>query len=51
MVETGSTLRENGLVRVDTVLTSEAVLIINRASHKLRASVVGELVQRLESSG
>lgn len=48
MVETGTTLRENGLVAVDTVAESEAVLIVNRASHKLRASAVMDLVRRLE---
>ncbi len=48
MVETGTTLRENGLVPVDTVAESEAVLIVNRASHKLRAAAVMDLVRRLE---
>ena len=48
MVETGTTLRENGLIPVDTVAESEAVLIVNRASHKLRAASVMDLVQRLE---
>lgn len=47
MVETGTTLRENNLVRVDTIFESEAVLIVNRASHKLRADAVADLVQRL----
>src|SRR5690606_14958915 len=36
LVETGRTLRENGLSVVDTVATSSARLIVNRASHKLR---------------
>ncbi len=47
MVETGTTLRENGLVPIDTVLESEAVLIVNRASHKLKADAIAELVGRL----
>jgi ATP phosphoribosyltransferase len=36
LVETGRTLRENGLAIVDTVVQSSARLIVNRASHKLR---------------
>jgi ATP phosphoribosyltransferase len=36
LVQTGRTLEENGLVVVDTVSTSTARLIVNRASHKLR---------------
>jgi ATP phosphoribosyltransferase len=33
LVETGTTLRENGLVELDLIMRSEAVLIVNRASH------------------
>lgn len=44
MVETGRTLRENGLVEMDTVLHSEACLIVNRASHKLKLAAVSELL-------
>ncbi|MHB1354622.1 MAG: ATP phosphoribosyltransferase [Anaerolineae bacterium] len=47
LVETGSTLRENGLVELGTLLESEAVLVVNRASHKLRFKVIQELITRL----
>jgi ATP phosphoribosyltransferase len=47
LVETGSTLRENGLVELETLLESEAVLVVNRASHKLRFKVIQELITRL----
>ena len=47
MVATGTTLRENNLVPVATILASEAVLLVNRASHKLKAVEIGKLVGRL----
>ncbi|MHB9032694.1 MAG: ATP phosphoribosyltransferase [Anaerolineae bacterium] len=47
LVETGTTLRDNGLVELETLLESEAVLVVNRASHKLHFSQVQELVERL----
>jgi ATP phosphoribosyltransferase len=47
LVETGSTLRENGLIEYETLLESEAVLVVNRASHKLRFKVIQELIARL----
>jgi ATP phosphoribosyltransferase len=36
LVQTGRTLEENGLVVVETIGSSTARLIVNRASHKLR---------------
>ena len=53
LVETGRTLRENGLQVVDTVTESSARLIVNRASHKLRLDehkrLIGELEELLEA--
>ena len=49
MVETGTTLRENHLTPVDVVLDSEALLILNRASHKLKMDAIADLIRRLES--
>jgi ATP phosphoribosyltransferase len=49
LVETGSTLRENGLVELETLLESEAVLVVNRASHKLRFQAIQKLVTSLAS--
>jgi ATP phosphoribosyltransferase len=48
LVETGRTLRENGLVIVDTVVESSARLIVNRASHKLRLAEHQALIAELE---
>ncbi|MFN8471297.1 MAG: ATP phosphoribosyltransferase [Anaerolineae bacterium] len=50
MVETGTTLRENDLTAVDVVLDSEALLILNRASHKLKMDAIGDLIARLEGA-
>lgn len=48
IVETGRTLRANGLEEVRVIMDSEAVLIVNRATHKLRLNAVNEVVDRLE---
>ncbi|OGO05074.1 MAG: hypothetical protein A2Y73_01815 [Chloroflexi bacterium RBG_13_56_8] len=32
LVQTGRTLRENGLVELDLIMQSQAVLVVNRAS-------------------
>lgn len=48
LVETGRTLRENGLVVVDTVAASTARLIVNRACHKLRLEEHQRLIAELE---
>ncbi len=48
LTETGRTLRENGLVIVDTVAKSSARLILNRASHKLRLEEHQRLIAELE---
>lgn len=50
LVETGRTLSENGLVVVDTVATSSARLIVNRASHKLRLDEHERLIRELEQA-
>jgi ATP phosphoribosyltransferase len=53
LVQTGATLRENGLVVVDVVASSSARLIVNRASHKLRLEehqrLIGDLEQTLST--
>ena len=46
-MQTGTTLRENGLVELRTILESQAVLIANRASYRLRAAEVRELIDAL----
>lgn len=48
IVETGSTLKENGLEVIDTVCTISARLIANTASLKLRKSEIETLVEKME---
>lgn len=47
LVETGSTLRENGLEERETVREISTVLVANRAQFKLRHAQVRELVSAL----
>ncbi len=47
LVQTGATLQQNGLVELQTILESQAVLLANRASYRLRASDVRELIDGL----
>ena len=48
IVETGTTLRENGLEVKETVADISARTIVNTASMKLRKAQIEELVRRLE---
>ena len=48
IVETGTTLRENGLEVKETVADISARMIVNTASMKLRKAQIEELVRRLE---
>lgn len=50
IVETGSTLRENGLEVVETVCDISARLIVNTASLKLRKAEIEELVAQMEQA-
>jgi ATP phosphoribosyltransferase len=50
LVQTGLTLRENSLVEIEEILSSEACLIVNRASHKLRLKEVNHLMKRIQRS-
>ena len=47
VVETGGTLRDNGLVVAEEVAGSSARLIVNRASHKVRFEEVQGWVRKL----
>jgi ATP phosphoribosyltransferase len=47
VVDTGRTLRENGLVELDEILKSQAALIVNRASHTLRVSEIRALIDSI----
>ena len=50
LVDTGNTLRANGLVERETILQCGAVLVANRASQKLKLDAYLGLMERLESS-
>jgi ATP phosphoribosyltransferase len=47
VVDTGRTLRENDLVEITEIMTSETCLIVNRASHKLRLEEINHLLKRI----
>jgi ATP phosphoribosyltransferase len=47
LVESGRTLRENGLTIVDEIGESTGRLVVNRASYQLKADEVGRLVNDL----
>ena len=49
IVETGTTLRENNLVEVDSIFTATARLIANRASFKLKFARLHKLVEDLRA--
>ncbi|MFQ5594728.1 MAG: ATP phosphoribosyltransferase [Anaerolineae bacterium] len=50
LVETGYTLRVNGLEELRVIMESEAALIVNRATHKLRLRDVNKVIERLEQA-
>lgn len=48
VVETGTTLAENGLGVIETVSEVSTMLIVNRAVYKLRAAAISGLIVKLE---
>ena len=48
LVDTGNTLRANGLVERATIMNCGAVLVANRASQKLKLDAYLDLMERLE---
>jgi ATP phosphoribosyltransferase len=51
LVDTGNTLRANGLVERETILQCSAVLVANRASQKLKLDAYLDLMERMEKAG
>jgi ATP phosphoribosyltransferase len=49
IVETGSTLRANGLIELEQIASFEAVLVVNRASQWMKRESIAELIEQLES--
>lgn len=50
LVDTGRTLRENGLVERATILDVGAVVVVNRASQKLKLELHQKLLYRLQEA-
>ena len=48
LVSTGETLKQNGLVEVETIAHITTRLIVNRASLKTRHQRITEIIQGLE---
>ena len=48
ITQTGETLRQNGLVEIDTLARVSSRLVVNPASLKLRGDQITDLVDRLE---
>jgi ATP phosphoribosyltransferase len=49
VVETGQTLRDNGLVALEEIATCQAALVINRVSHRLRLAEIHDLLAAMEA--
>ena len=50
LVESGVTLRENGLTVVEEITESTGRLVVNRASYQLKAEAVSRLIGALETT-
>jgi len=50
LVETGRTLRENGLSVVEVITESTGRLVVNRASYQLKAEAVSKLIDMLKQT-
>ena len=50
IVETGNTLRENGLEVIEEIMPITARLIVNMASLKMRKAEIEQLVAQMEEA-
>jgi ATP phosphoribosyltransferase len=50
LVETGTTLAENGLSIIEVITDSTARLVVNRASYQLKANAVAQLIKYLNDA-
>ena len=48
LVSTGKTLKENGLVELDTIWESTARVVVNRASMKIKHSRLAPILEALQ---
>lgn len=49
LVQTGQTLRENGLVEVEEIVQSTARLVVNRASQKTKYEPIMQFIQQIRA--
>ncbi len=49
LIETGNTMRANGLVELRIIMHSQAVLVVNRAAHRLKAIAVQHVLGALRA--
>ena len=50
LVQTGNTLKANGLTPLETIMDISSRLIVNRAALKMKNKAVRELVERIEKA-
>jgi len=50
VVETGRTLRENGLIELEEIVACQATIIVNRVAHRLRLAEIRGLLSNLQPS-
>jgi ATP phosphoribosyltransferase len=50
LVDTGSTLKANGLVPLDLIMNISSRLIVNRASLKMKNQAIKDLVEKIEQA-
>lgn len=50
LVETGETLRQNGLEIIAEVASVSTVIVVNRAAYKLRRAEIASLIERLRTA-
>ena len=50
LVQTGKTLRDNGLVEFRTILESQAVFVVNRSSYRLKSRAVQQMLTALKKA-
>ena len=48
-METGTTLKENGLVVFDEICDISARVIVNKASFKLKRKEIGEFIEKVKA--
>jgi len=49
IIETGNTMRANGLTELRVIMHSQAVLIVNRAAYRLKADAIQQVITALRS--